>query len=283
VKVCALLCLTLTLSGCGAKLDPFLYTRDRTDAYALPANGPDAYSTVTPDRLELLPPIPVGDGDQLGAVYIRGSESPPRGHALFFRGKGGHLDHQLEHAKRVANMGYDTLAFDYRGWGTSTDLTPTRETLTEDARAALAYLVARVGGDERILYYAHSLGTAIATELSVQSPPRALVLEAPFASIQDFVQDNSQMDLSWEFLANDGWNTAERIKEVNASLLLFHGLEDDGVRPEFGIKIFENAMNPEGKNRLELVEGGAHSVAPALGDAHRTITNAFVDQFIPVP
>lgn len=275
--------LMLALTGCGAKLDPFLYTRDRIDAYLLPAEGPDAASTVSPDRIERLAPIPVGPGHQLGAVYLRGSESPPRGYALFFRGKGGHLDHQLEHAKRVANMGYDTLAFDYRGWGTSTDLTPSKETLTEDAHAARAYLVERIGSDQRLLYYAHSLGTAIATELSAQAPPRALVLEAPFASIQDFVQDSSQMDLSWEFIATDEWDTAERIKDVDASLLIFHGLEDDGVRPEFGMKIFENAVNPEGKNRLELVVGGLHSVAPALGEAHRTITNQWVEQFIPLP
>ena len=55
------------------------------------------------------------------------------------------------------------------------------------------------------------------------------------------------------------------------------------MRPEFGMKIFQNARDPEGKNRLELVVGGEHSVAPALGEAHRTITREFVDQFIPAP
>lgn len=46
-------------------------------------------------------PVPVGEGDQLGMVYVHANEGPPRAHVLFFHGKGPHMAQQFEHIKRV--------------------------------------------------------------------------------------------------------------------------------------------------------------------------------------
>jgi len=230
-----LLAITLAvgLGGC-LQLDPFLYTPERLDHYEFKAEGNTPLTTVDPSRIEPLT-LTTEDGVRLGAVYVRAAEQP-RAYALFFHGKGAALPRHMRYIKRLANMGYDVLAFDYRGFGISDNVTPTEEGLEKDSRAALAHLVARAGGAERIFYYGHSLGGAVATQRAELDAPVALVLESTFGSIDEFVSDSTQMDLPAGWVAEDSWATSTRIRNVHAAVLLLHGRSDDFVRPEFSMR-----------------------------------------------
>lgn len=271
------------LTGC-FQLDGFLYEPVRTDAYEFVGEGSDPGDTVSDDRIEVLERIPVPGTDvELGAVYVRGNEPSPRAYALFFHGKGSHIasEGQFEHVKRLANIGYDVLAIDYRGWGTSTAVAPTEAGIEQDTAAALEWLRNRVGGSDRIFYYGQSFGTAVATQRAVIDPPQVLVLESGFASIEEMKSDSSLMDFPDDYIAMDSWATSSRIRELQSPLLILHGLADDFVRPEFSEALYENAPDPK---RLVLVEGAGHSdVAETMGAAYRETVHAWVDPVIPVP
>ncbi len=276
-----LLATALAVSLCGClQLDPFLYTPERLDHYEFKAAGNTPLTTVDPSRIEQLT-LTTEDGVRLGAVYVRAAE-PPRAYALFFHGKGAALPRHIHYIKRLANMGYDVLAFDYRGFGISDDVTPTEEGIEKDSRAALAFLVARAGGAERIFYYGHSLGGAIATQRAEVDAPVALVLESTFGSIEEFARDSTQMDLPAGWVAEDSWATSTRIRNVHAPVLLLHGGSDDFVRPEFSMRVYENANEPK---RLLVVEGARHgNIAEEMGEAaYASTITAWVDARLPAP
>ncbi len=226
------LCL-LTLSGCFS-LDAFLYTPSRKDFYELKPEGDSPEETITADRIE---PVTITVSDQLtlGAAYIKGSVQPPRAYVIFFHGKGGSVDSAFPRAKRWSNLGYDVLVFDYRGWGRSTNITPTEPGILEDTRAARAWMLEKIGpaNANKLVYYGQSLGTAISTQLAQQEAPELLVLESAFASIRDFETDSSGMDFPVGFIAQARWATVDRIRDVHVPLLIIHGLADDFVRSEF--------------------------------------------------
>ena len=92
---------------------------------------------------------------------------------MFLHGKGPHLaaESQFEHAKRLVNLGYDVLAIDYRGFGTSTDVAPTEAGIEEDTRAVMAWVASRAGGADRVFLYGHSLGAAAAIQRAAIDPP----------------------------------------------------------------------------------------------------------------
>ncbi len=261
----------------GCSLDPFVYGALRTDRYELALAGKSPLETVTAERVEELR-IAVDGGVSLGAVYVRGNVQPPKAYLLFFHGKTDHLGKQFTRIKRLANCGYDVLGFDYRGWGTSSDAPITEEGLVADAVAARAALVGRSGGDERLIYYGHSFGTAVATQLAVRHPARALLLEAPFASLQAFIQDNSRLDVPQPFVAEASWDTERAIRDVHAPLLLLHGTADDFVRPEFSKALYAQANEPK---TLILVEGAQHDVAAFLGAQFPGTVNGFVQEVLP--
>lgn len=249
----------LALTGCFS-LDPFLYTPGKTDRYKLDPAGATPEETVSADRLEAVT-IPVNEQATIAAAYVKGSEQPPRAYVIFFHGKGGTLDSANGRAKRWANMGFDVLFFDYRGWGLSTSVTPTEATILEDTRAVRSWMLGRIGAvnADHLVYYGHSLGSATSTQLAEVEPPALLILESAFASIHDFETDSSGMDFPVGFIASATWPTVDRVKNIHVPLLLVHGLADEFVRPEFSQKIHANANEPK---QLELIEGAAHGNIP---------------------
>jgi len=270
----------LLSSGC-YQLDPFLYTPERMDQYTFNPKGSTALTTVDPSQIEPVT-LQTEDGLSLGAVYVRAAVQPPRAYVIFFHGKGSALPYHFKYLKRLSNLGYDVLGFDYRGFGISTNVTPTEAGIEKDSRAALAWLRERAGaGANRIFFYGQSFGAATATQRAEIDPPAALMLESAFGSIEEFKTDSSQMDFPAGYVALDSWATSERIKNVTAPVLLMHGLADDFVRPEFSQKIYDNAHDPK---KLVLVEGAVHGNVPeVLGDQYPTLVQDFVNQYVPAP
>ena len=269
--------LGLVLVGAGCSLDPFFYTRETYAAYQLPAEGTSPEETVAASRIEPLS-IRVDDQVTLGAAYVRAAISPPRGYLIFFHGRSDALDKQFGRAKRLSNLGYDVLAFDYRGFGISTDVAPTEAGVADDTRAVLATMRQRAGSATPLIYYGHSFGTAAATQRAQLDAPAALILESTFGSIEEFKTDSTQLDFPATFVMKDTWATSTRIKDIHAPLLMLHGLADDFVRPEFSKAVFANANEPK---QLVLVDGAGHGDVPEkLGAAFTTTVNGFIQAHV---
>ncbi|MGA9525344.1 MAG: alpha/beta hydrolase [Myxococcaceae bacterium] len=258
-RLALVLAFTSAVSGCDNTLDSFLYRRTQVDQYTITPEGEIPQETVAPERIELVT-IKVDDEVSLGAVYIKANVQPPRGYLLYFHGQGTNLDGHSNRMKWTANLGYDTLGFDYRGWGTSTDVTPTEPGILEDSKATLAYFAQRTGVQPgEMIFYGRSFGAAVATQLAVESNPGVLILESPFSSVEEFKQNSSRMDFPSAWISNGEWDNVARIKEVEAPVLLLHGLADDFVRPEFSEQIYAVANDPK---KLVLVEGADHGDVP---------------------
>ena len=90
--------------------------------------------------------------------------------------------------KKLLSLGYYVLSIDYRGYGDSTNMKPSEDTVVNDARAALDWMTDKLGDKARVVVWGHSLGTAIAShmvadfdlETGGNSSVSGLVLEAPF-------------------------------------------------------------------------------------------------------
>jgi hypothetical protein len=264
--------------GVGAcyDLDPFLYSRTRVEHYTLPAEGATPEETVSPERMEPVELV-VNGQVRLGAAYVKSVEQPPRAYVLYFHGICCNLNQHIARPKGLANLGYDVLVFDYRGWGASTDVEPSEPGLLEDSRAALAWLSARAGVPaDRLVYYGRSFGAAVATQLAVDAPPAALILESPFTSVQGLVRDSGNLDIPAGYISEGSWDNEGRLPTLrDVPLLLLHGRADDFVRPEFSERLYSVANEPK---RLVLVEGADHEDVPQrLGEDYARTLGVFLE------
>jgi len=270
----------IALAACGrpARLDWFLYVPDRVDSYRLDPNGSTPETTVSASQIEELT-IRTDDGVDLGAVWVRSTSQPARGTVLFFHGKGGNLDTSFTRIKRWANLGYDTLGFDYRGFGRSSDVEISEPGIDLDGYAMVRAVVARTGSLDRVLYAGQSLGCAPAAQRAVNEPAAALIIESGFASLAAFKDDSTQMDWPQQFITDDRWDTSARLRVLTVPVLILHGAEDDLIRPYHALLNDASAHDPK---QFVLVEGGGHSDLPeVLGQGYADLIHTFAGEWIP--
>lgn len=201
-----------------------------------------------------------GDGQRLHAWWIA-SRADALGHVLFCHGNGGDIGERVPLAGLLAEVGFDVLLFDYRGYGHSTGR-PSEEGTYRDVRAALACLLQQPETDaSRVHYVGESLGGAVALELALAHRPATLALLSTFTSIRDMSR------LHYQFipraLVPDAYPSLRRVRQIDVPLLVVHGERDDLVPISHGRRLFEAAGGPK---RLRSLPGVGHDLTSVAGD-----------------
>lgn len=184
---------------------------------------------------------------------------------LIFCGNGGNLTHRAPLLALLRQeLGASLFIFDYQGYGKSSGV-PSEAATRADARAALAYLRGRPDVDPLgIAYYGESLGSAVAVDLAVDEPPRALILNAPFTSIRDMARLHYPLLGPLLPLVRTRYDSAARIGEVRVPVLVVHGANDRVVPPDQGRRLYDAANEPK---RLLVVPGAGHNDLVEVGGA----------------
>jgi pimeloyl-ACP methyl ester carboxylesterase len=76
----------------------------------------------------------------------------------------------------------------------------------------------------RIVYYGHSLGSAVATELAAEHAPAALLLLAPFTSARDMARAMGGPPLSalWRVIGRVQFDTRAKVAALDAPVSVAH-------------------------------------------------------------
>ena len=122
------------------------------------------------------------------------------------------------------------VCFEYRGFGDATDYgtsiapVPSEQTISEDATAAWEWLVSRVGPNCKVVFYAQSLGCAVAVRLASElMQPKStcarrlgLVLDAPFTSLIAAAAAHPFGQFAARMLGLVGFNSTQRAAVIAA-------------------------------------------------------------------
>jgi uncharacterized protein len=164
--------------------------------------------------------------------------------------------------QRMQALGFSVLAVDYRGFGKTSQETPSEGMAYEDAHAAWQWL-AREHADKARFIFGHSLGGAVAIELATQvSDERGTIVEGTFTSIPDVFKTMRWGWLPVSGLITQRFESIDKVARIGSPLLVVHGANDALVAPALGRKLYEAAAEPK---RFVLVEGGSHHNTNAVG------------------
>jgi pimeloyl-ACP methyl ester carboxylesterase len=247
------------VAGCrGARLDTFLYAPVTTDDYALQTYL--AYREVT---------FPSTDGVTIHAMVVQGPEPIT---LVYCHGQGGDITDSWPRIELLAPLGYTIIIWDYRGFGRSTGK-PSESGIHDDEEALYTSLLA---GGNPLVYYGRSFGGAPCIDLAASHPPKALIEESTFTSVDALVADGASVDLPRSFVSDDSWNSLSRMPLLGkVPFLALHGLADDYVQPKYSRQLA--AAHP-GTTQLVLVPGADHSNVPdKMGTANYLGT---IDAFV---
>ena len=194
--------------------------------------------------------LKTSDDISLHGWYVPAAQ--PRGTVLFLHGNAGNISHRLDSVQMFHRLGFSTLIFDYRGYGSSGG-TPTEQGTYRDAEAAWRHLAEqRHTPSCRIVLYGESMGGAVAAQLAVHQKPAALVIASSFTSVPDLAQ-HIYPYLPIRLLARIHYDTCEYLRTITVPVLIAHSPEDEIVPFEHGHALFAAANPP--KQFLELAGG----------------------------
>ena len=182
---------------------------------------------------------------------------------LVFHGNAGHIGHRSNKFSFLTGTGAGQLLAEYRGYGGNPG-SPDEKGLYADARSVWEWLANEGIPADRVVLYGESLGSGVATkiaaELSAQgTPPRALVLEAPFTSVPAVAQRRFWwLPATW--LTLDRFDSLSRIAGIDTEILIFHGTADRVVPYDMGVALADAAgprarfLSLEGAGHIELLD-----------------------------
>lgn len=182
--------------------------------------------------------ITTTDGASLNGLHFKSQN--PKGVILYFHGNAGDLSRWGLIASYFLKYNYDVIVMDYRTYGKSTGIL-NEKNLYKDAQLFYNYALERFP-DESIIIYGRSIGTAIATNLASQNEPKQLILESPFYSLGDVVE-NKFSPFPVQKLLKYSFPSYQFIKKVNCLITIFHGNSDEVVPYESGQKLFKAIPN----------------------------------------
>lgn len=164
--------------------------------------------------------------------------------------------------EEIKTNGFSVLAYDYRGYGTSSGGS-SEQTAYEDIDAAYDYLTRdQKIPAHRIIALGRSLGGAVAIDLAHRKPLAGLIIESSFVSAYRVL---TRIPI-YPF---DRFKSISKITQIHRPVLVIHGRNDEVISVWHGEKLFRAANHPKlsywvqgaGHNDLFEVAGSGYSRA----------------------
>ncbi len=191
------------------------------------------------------------DDKRLNSVFFKAQA--PKGVIFYFHGNGGSIKEWSEVAQLYKSMNYDTFILDYRGYGKSEGEINSKVQLFSDIEAAYRELLKRYPENE-IIILGYSIGTGLAAKLASNHHAKLLVLQAPYYSMKD--EMDQKFSFLPKFLLKYNFETNEYLKTVSSPVILFHGDQDEVIHYNASLKLKKKFKKGD---RLILLKGQTHN------------------------
>jgi abhydrolase domain-containing protein 17 len=223
------------------------------------------------DRMIFLPPppsyaegelpvvlVPTEDGARIATLHL---PDPRAVHTILYsHGNAEDLGHLVPLLEQLRRTGFSVLAYDYRGYGLSTGGRATTSGASEDLRAVYRHAIDDLGiQPERLILLGRSVGSGPAAELAAHERIGGLVLESAFVSAYRVLT-------RIPILPFDRYPNLRNVREVEAPVLVIHGVNDEVIAYWHGRRLFDAA--PEPKQLLRVEAAGHNDLVYVAGDRY---------------
>jgi hypothetical protein len=244
------------LGGCA-----WLDERQRTAIFRPTRAIPSGFAGLSPgDRTWFVAAGNPAPADQKVQIWWMPAAEAGAPTLLYLHGTFRNLYHNHPKMLAIREAGFSVLGVEYRGWGESTPVVPSEQSIYADAEAGWRELVRLQPDPGRRVIFGHSLGGGVAVELAARKAAEqgygGLILESTFTSLPDVAGTASVVVVPLAWLSGQHFDSQSKIGSVRTPVLMMHGTADKTVPYELGRRLFEVAGEP--KTFVEFA-GGSHS------------------------
>jgi uncharacterized protein len=215
-------------------------------------------------------PVEPGGSERI-SLYWFPSATPNSPTVLYLHGVLRHVIQNAPKIEAIRASGFNVVAVDYRGWGLSTPLVPTEQSIAQDADLAFEALTQREPRASQRLVFGHSLGGAVAVSLAQRKGPKAfarLALESTFASTRSLTIHSRWYGFFFLPLVGNPFDSLAAIGTLGVPVSMMHGALDNTIPITEGKKLHDAAAPG---TPWVVFEQGHHS------DLHTIDTAAYTD------
>ena len=225
--------------------------------YFLYQNGDERIDPANSSAPEMVEKTVVSDGvDVVTWTYDAGADKPV---IVYFHGNAGVVGHRAGRFRWMIDRGWGVVGVGLRG-GSGTGGSPTEEGHAADARAvydALPELLDRPVERGGVVLYGESLGSGIAVTLANERGVGGIILETPYAAMDDLAQEKFGFyPIKAVGAVKDKFRSIDRIAGINAPVLMFHGNNDAVIPIDHAQRLFDAADDPKW---YRWFDGGGHN------------------------
>lgn len=196
------------------------------------------------------------DGLNLRAAWVSSGAAGAKV-AVFFHGNAESAAQNLPLASALADGGVDAVLAEYRGYGGQAG-SPDEAGLYADGAALLGALASQGVTASRLVLVGRSLGTGVAVEMALRTPPSLLVLVSPYTSLPDL--GRSLVGPLAPLVVPDRFDNLGKIAKLTCPVVILHGTRDEVVPFRMG-----EALARAGRGvRFVPLEGRTHNDIPDL-------------------
>jgi pimeloyl-ACP methyl ester carboxylesterase len=216
--------------------------------------------------------IPNGD-DNLAAWVFEPKTSKLEGTVVFSHGNAGNMEDHVAFVDFLPRHGFRVLMYDYRGYGESTPLEPTRESTVSDLNAAIDFAGEQWG---KPWLMGHSLGASLTIAVAAKrsTDVKGVVAVAPFTSYGAVARAGLRKSILARALVLPSYVVVPRAHEpidavgqiAPTPLLLVHAEDDTIIPPRMSRELFEKAGEP--KHLLIVPHTGHNNGWSEMGDEY---------------
>lgn len=193
--------------------------------------------------------LAVPGGEKISARFYKNESAEYT--ILFSHGNAEDIFGSNPFFEELRRAGFNALAYDYRGYGTSEGRASERNSY-EDAETAYNYLTGELKiAPEKIIIHGRSLGAAVAIDLAARKKCGGLVVESAFVSA-------FRVLTRYPIFPFDKFQNLDKIKQIKCPALFIHGKKDEIIPFRHGEMLFAAANEP--KSALWLDEARHNNV-----------------------
>jgi fermentation-respiration switch protein FrsA (DUF1100 family) len=193
------------------------------------------------------------NGEKISAKFFKNERA--KFTILFSHGNAEDIFSSTPFFEELSHAGFNVLAYDYRGYGTS-DGKPSEKNTYEDIETAYNYLVNEQKiSPEKIIIHGRSLGSAVSIDLASRKICGGLIVESSFVTAFRVLTKVSIYPF-------DEFENLKKISLVKCPTLFIHGKKDSLIPFWHSEKLFETANEPK---TFYSVENAGHNDVASKG------------------
>ncbi len=186
--------------------------------------------------------------------------------AIVFHGNGGSIRNFFPMQRWLAEIGFVSYAFDFRGFGKSSGW-PSEKGIYADGEAIWQEILRREGvSAKEVLLFGISVGTGFAAELASRKQPAVLVQLSPYSSIPAVAREQRLIGFLTPLLRYSVPN-AEYVSQLRTTcLIVAHGSEDVIILPHHSDTVTSQYVGSGGLHYIKQEQTGHNDLFWKVGE-----------------